>query len=259
MANALRTLGFRDGVATLLRVIGAKYLHIPGMLDISVLEKWRLAKLGAKVIDKNTIMFLGRRFEIPPDSLEEVEFILYELFHGVYDFARHHETIVDIGGFTGESAWYFLVKRKARKVIVYEPVYYDLCKKNIGDVALVYPYAIHNRRGTIRLRKQGGRSHVAGGSTSDYGEIVEAMTITFSDVLSELQGDVGMKIDCEGCEEYLTEVPCSLLRRVSEYIVEVHKWVDIKKLVNHFKSCRFSSLVRKLYDENSLMLYARLH
>jgi hypothetical protein len=49
--------------------------------------------------------------------------------------------IIDVGGFLDETAWWFITEGYAKRVIVFEPVYYDLCRSNVGDVAEVHPMA----------------------------------------------------------------------------------------------------------------------
>jgi len=62
------------------------------------------------------------------------------------------------------------------------------------------------------------------------------------DVLQGVSGRVAVKVDCEGCEQYLVDVPCQILRKAREYIVEVHPWVGIsEKILKHFEYCGYSA------------------
>jgi len=79
---------------------------------------------------------------------------------------------------------------------------------------------------------------------------VEVDAVTFEDVLSGVSGDVAVKVDCEGCEQYLAEVPCQTLRRAREYIVEVHLGIGVarQRLLKHFEECGFRSEVKAILN-----------
>jgi FkbM family methyltransferase len=98
---------------------------------------------------------------------------------------------------------------------VFEPVYYDLCKSNIGDVAEVHPMAVHWSKGVVVFKVSGTGSRIA-----PNGEKV-AEAVTLAEILSSLTGRVAVKMDCEGCEESILHTPCDILRRAEEYIVEI--------------------------------------
>jgi len=91
----------------------------------------------------------------------------------------------------------------------------------------------------ICLIVESGKSKASTEGAGDSGGFVEVDTITFDDVLSGVSGDVAVKVDCEGCEQYLAEVPCQILRRAREYIVEVHPWIGEarQRLLKHFEKC----------------------
>jgi len=73
--------------------------------------------------------------------------------------------------------------------------------------------------------------------------VLYARTTTFEDVLNEASQRferIAFKIDCEGCEQYLADVPCYVLRKAQEYIIEIHRSVVNKEtLIKRFKQCGF--------------------
>ena len=136
---------------------------------------------------------------------EDEDFEKYKVF----DY--QDKVVLDIGGFCGETAVIFHKWWKCRKVIVFEPNprYHDYIKRNValnGVNADIYPQAVTNSN--------------------------------FARILAENDIDIA-KIDCEGCEVYLLNVPCYLLRRVPEYVLEIHSFHLYMQLRSKFKECGF--------------------
>jgi len=240
--NVIKILGLREAIQTMFK---AKVLR-----DEEAFTKMMFAICDAKVINHEHIMYRGRLFYVPREFSKDFLTVLHELHRGFYRFSEKHDVVADVGGFLGETAWWFLVEGLARRVVVYEPVYYEVCKRNLSDVAEVYPYAIYKERGRIRLIVEGGRSRTPTKEIDSSGGFVEVNAVTFEDVLSGVSGDVAVKVDCEGCEQYLAEVPCQVLRRAREYIVEVHPWIGGARqmLLKHFKECGFRAEVKAVLD-----------
>jgi len=234
--NIVKILGLREAIQTTFK---AKVLR-----DEEAFIKMMFAICDAKVIDHEHIMYRGRLFYVPRELSKDF-LIIHELHRGLYIFSEKHDVVVDVGGFLGETAWWFLVEGLARRVVVYEPVYYEICKRNLSEVADVYPYAIYKERGKIRLVVKG----IESGwfiEKVDNANIIEADAITFEDVLSGVSWDVAVKVDCEGCEQYLAEVPCQILGRARKYIVEVHPGIGEarQRLLKHLEECGFRSEVK---------------
>jgi len=123
-------------------------------------------------------------------------------------FKDNYETVVDIGGFLGETAWWLISEGYARRVIVFEPVYYELCKLNVGDVAEVYPQAVHWERKVLRFNVSGIASQPSVNGKRP------AESITLTEVLSSLTGDIAVKMDYK---DSIPHTPCDMLRRAEEY------------------------------------------
>jgi len=197
------------------------------------------------ILDREHILWRNRTFYVPLELRYNFFLILEEvILDKAYRFNSVHNVIIDVGGFLGETAWWFLTEGFAKKVIVFEPVYYELCVKNVGDVAEVYPYAIHTIQGEVLMKIDGGMSRIY-----DKGEIkVIAMPLT--SVLSRFSGSVAVKMDCEGCEASLLYTPCDLIRRADEYIVEIHPNVDMNGILSYMKSCGFEYKPKTIYSRD---------
>jgi len=198
------------------------------------------------VLNRELVLWRNRVFHVPP--VLRGDFFLHILeeliIRKAYRFDSAHDVIIDVGGFLGESAWWFLTEGLAKKVIVFEPVYYELCVKNIGDVAEVHPHAIHWIEGKARMKIMGSASMI-----SNEGE-VEVFTKPLASVLSRVSGHVAVKMDCEGCEESLLHTPCDLIRRADEYIVEIHPNVNTYDIINYMKRCGFGYKPKTAYWHN---------
>jgi len=174
LRKIINTLGPYYGV---LYVVKAKLLKDP----FAAIALW-LALRGVKVIKKGENMFIWRDrvFYVPHEHVAGFFFIILpELeFYKVYAFESRYDVVVDIGGFLGETAWWFITEDYAKRVIVFEPVYYDLCRRNVGDVAEVYPYAVHWSKGRLKFKVSGG------GSRADPSGEKVAETVTLAEILS---------------------------------------------------------------------------
>jgi len=203
-------------------------------------------------ISENSFIWRNKVFYILTELTDQFFGILSEIIgYRVYSFERKYDIIIDIGGFLGETAWWFITEGYAKRVIVFEPVYYDLCRSNIGDVAEVRPQAVHWSKGAAVFEVKGVASRIALG-----GEIV-AETVTLAEILSSLIGRVAIKMDCEGYEEALIHTPCDVLRKAEEYIVEMHPWVSMESIINYMESCGFSVSLRKAYSSKLAIYHFR--
>jgi len=203
-------------------------------------------------VDRSTYIWRGKAFYVPHEFADDLPLILPELaVDRVYTFEGRYDIIVDVGGFLGETAWWFITEGYAKRVLVFEPVYYELCRRNVGDVAEVYPQAVHWSKGVLRFRVGGGVSQVA----PDGEKVVEAVTL--AEVLSSLTGSVAVKMDCEGCEEVLLHTPCEVIGRAEEYVIEIHPWVDMERIVKYMEDCGFDSSPRLIYSSRLSIYHFR--
>jgi FkbM family methyltransferase len=214
---------------------------------------WALRGEKIVKIGKDAWMWRNKVFNAPGELATALIFhVLSELIvDKIYVFEGSYDVVVDIGGFLGETAWWFITEGYAKRVIVFEPVYYDLCKSNVGDVAEVHPQAIHWKKEVLhfQVKGSGSRSSPSGERASD--------TITLTDVLNSLTGSIAVKMDCEGCEEALIHTPCNVLRRADEFIVEMHPWVSMESVVRYMESCGFSASQRLVYSSGTVIYHFR--
>jgi FkbM family methyltransferase len=214
-----------------------------------------LALRGEKIVEigKDAYMWRGKVFNAPGElAAALLSSVLPEIIADkIYVLEGSYDVIVDIGGFLGETAWWFITEGYAKRVIVFEPVYYDLCRSNVGDVAEVHPQAVYWRKEVLRFKVNGLGSHssLSGERATD--------TITLNDVLKSLIGNIAVKMDCEGCEEALIYTPCDILRRAGEYIVEIHPWINMKSVVRYMESCGFNASLRLVHSNGTIIYHFR--
>jgi len=212
---------------------------------------------GEKIIEigKDVYMWRGKVFNVPGElTADFISIILLEIIMDrIYVLEGSYDVIVDIGGFLGETAWWFITEGYTKRVIVLEPVYYDLCRSNVGDVAEVHSQAVHWSKGAAVFEVRGGQSRIALN-----GEKV-AETVTLAEILSSLTGRVAVKMDCEGCEEALIHTPCDVVRKAEEYIVEIHPQVSVESVVKYMESCGFSASPRLMYSGEEVIYHFRRH
>ncbi len=165
---------------------------------------------------------------------------IQELKTGEYECDCRNKTVLDIGGFEGESAAYFWAK-KAKKVIIYEPVapHIEFIKENIflnTINAEIYQAGIGNRNENKRIHydeTDPGFGFLSGGAKS-----MKIKIRNVSEVIEESGADIA-KFDCEGAEESLVNVTNEVLRKIEYYIIEVHSKKIRKAIVEKFQSAGF--------------------
>jgi FkbM family methyltransferase len=173
--------------------------------------------------------------------------VIEELEADEYNVDFRDKTVLDIGGFEGETAVFFWSKG-AKKIVIYEPVERNqqIIQKNL---ALNHVNAeLHNE----------GIAESDGTTTVYYKEInpsfgfkdnmgnntMEIRVKSVSKVLKESNADIA-KLDCEGAEQSLIKVTNETLREIPFYIIETHS-PDIRQgIINKFEDAGFS-----LIDEN---------
>lgn len=151
-----------------------------------------------------------------------------ELFSGMYDCDCHGKTVLDIGGFEGESAVYFS-SLGAKKVILYEPipVQFQSAKQNIerNDTnAELYNEGIAEADGVISIEYSTNKATCS--------------VKNVASVILESGADIA-KIDCEGAEESLVHVSNRILQSISLYMIEVHTRSIRDKILMKFKEAGF--------------------
>lgn len=161
---------------------------------------------------------------------------LKNVFDSHYHYDWQGKCVLDVGGFVGDSALYFLEKQAAQ-VVVYEPL-----PKNIKALTYNLKYyqtqvkihqkAITKKEGWITLSSREPIGSLGFGMQE--GEYkIDCEGITFEKILLSHSFDVA-KIDCEGAEKYLSDVDEKLIRSIPYWIVETHHQDIYQSIVESF-------------------------
>ncbi len=169
--------------------------------------------------------------------------ILYtvrEFGEGEYDCDCQGKVVLDIGGFEGESAVFFSFMG-AKKVIVYEPVlaHHQFIQKNVrlNNVnAEIHEAGIGAEDGTQTLHYE--QADLGFGTLSNGSREMTIKTESITKVIEKSHADVA-KIDCEGSESLLLQVPGELLRKIDLYMIEVHTGEIRRALIEKFTASDF--------------------
>ncbi len=165
-------------------------------------------------------------------------------FYSYYDYDWQGKIVLDIGGFVGDTALYFLEKG-AKKVVIYEPLlenikalHYNL--RLCWDKIDLHQKAIAEKDGLLTL------TSLTPIGSPGFGMIegkhsVRCHGIALTTLLASHAVDV-VKMDCEGGEKHLCEVDHSLIRAVPYWIVETHSPDIYKNVTQKFKNCQFIKL-----------------
>jgi FkbM family methyltransferase len=227
------------------KVTGRKCeLLVPPNL-IGVLGDWveidfinRIDQLG-----KDTFNIKGKDFELVGSS--NICSVLCEAASGVLNCNCRGKVVLDIGGYQGESAVLFS-KMGAEKIIIYEPFtgHHEFIKQNIrlnNVTAEIHEEGIGSHDGTRIIRYS--VADLGFGILSKGPNEVEIKIRNVSDVLEESHADIA-KIDCEGAEECLVDVPAEILRKIGFYLIETHADKIKEAIVRKFMDSGFR-LVRE--------------
>lgn len=170
---------------------------------------------------------------------------LYEYLNGsferFYSCECKDKVVLDVGGYIGDSARYFL-KKGAQKVVIYEPVEKNVfcMRENLKEDAHaieIISKAIAGHVGTVTLSSNYPEGHIGFGNRDGRYQM-SVQSETFSSILSNRQIDLA-KIDCEGNEKYLLSVEDALLRTIPYWIIEVHDAHVAEQVDRKFRSAGF--------------------
>jgi FkbM family methyltransferase len=173
---------------------------------------------------------------------------LYEYLQGSFhDFYRcdcRDKSVLDIGGYIGESALYFL-KQGARKIVIYEPVEKNVvCMrhhlKNYAAAVEIIPKGVAQEDGEMTILSNYPAGHIGFGNREGRYQLTTEGE-SFHSILSHVNVDIA-KIDCEGGERYLLSVETPLLRKIPYWIIEFHEAQIAKKIEHKFLSSGFETI-----------------
>jgi FkbM family methyltransferase len=149
---------------------------------------------------------------------------LQGVFHSHYAFPWQEKRVLDIGGFIGDSALYFL-ENGAKKVTIYEPLVKNIkaLKFNLEaypNQVEVHQKAIAEKTGRVRLASKEPIGSLGFGMEEGSYQI-DCEGVTFTQLLSSHAFDIA-KIDCEGAERFLSDVKDTLIKSIPYWIIETH-------------------------------------
>ncbi len=140
-------------------------------------------------------------------------------------------TAVDIGGYFGETA-VLLAKRGFKKVTIYEPVpeNIEIIKLNamlnrIEDRIDIVHAAASRSNGKLRIESSappGTAGFGLGGKNAKY--VLEVPAIAWKKIIGRaIEEDATLiKVDCEGCERFLVQIPKEMLAKIPRWVIETH-------------------------------------
>jgi FkbM family methyltransferase len=168
----------------------------------------------------------GQSFNLVGSS--ELVFVSKEMLSGIYNCDCHGKTVLDIGGFEGETVVYFS-SLGAKKVILYEPIpaHFKTAKQNIERNAInaeLHNEGIAEKDGTLSIEFLSDKVNC------------EVKNVT--SVILQSGADIA-KIDCEGAEESLVSVPNEILQSIPLYMIEFHSQSIREKVLAKFNDAGF--------------------
>lgn len=183
-------------------------------------------------------------------NLEQFFGLFEEYFQGQFDQLYkgdwQDKTILDLGGYVGDSALFFL-REGAKRVITYEPVEdnVEALRLNIAPFASkveVHAEAIGDREEVCSIescRVPGSLSFGLPGK--EYS--VKVSVVPIQKVLDAHSLDM-VKVDIEGGEKYLLSLSPEQLRMVPYWIVETHDPELRDKILHLFEDAGFKTQER---------------
>ncbi len=198
----------------------------------------------------------GEKWLANLDHIHGLYEYLTEGFDAQYGCPCAGKVVLDIGGYIGDTARYFL-KRGAREVIVYEPVEKNVVclRHNLAhdqERVQIIPKGIAGHDGAITILSNYPPGHIGFGNR-DGRYSLSVSVESFSTILSRVQADIA-KVDCEGNEKYLLDVDSSLLRRIPYWMIEVHAQPLRNQLARLFERAGFEAVSMQM-PPNHLPVY----
>ena len=160
------------------------------------------------------------KFVIPPPED-------YNRFWGKPNYTG--KVVLDIGADYGSTACFFL-QRGAFRVIAVESNKHLFSRllENAPKLGNIIPVELHVS------------------SIQDYINLIQSY-----------KPDI-VKVDCEGCEIYLLDVPDSILRNVREYIIEIHSDHHHVQFLTMFQRYNFDIIHEDNWTKSVWIIYARM-
>jgi FkbM family methyltransferase len=189
--------------------------------------------------------------------MESLMVYLVDGEEGIYEYDYKGKTVLDVGGYCGESAVFF-GGRGAKKVIIYEPVeaHHELIQKNISlnrVNAELHKEGLGDKNGSLNINYD--LTNLGFGLLSTGKKTLTIAIRSAQDIISQSHADIA-KIDCEGAELALVGVPSDNLRLIDYYIIETHTNAIKEAITKKFLESGFRQDRAPRHFENEIyMIY----
>ena len=184
-----------------------------------------------------------------------------ECLRGVYGCNYQGKTVLDVGGFCGETAVFF-ASQGAKKVVIYEPVkvHHGLIRRNVAFNAInaeLHEEGLGEKDGEVSINYDD--VGLGFGLTNKGLKSLNIAVKNAEDILSQSQADIA-KIDCEGAEINLIKVPKDILRLISCYLIETHTKAIREAITKKFMESGFkeSQVPERLSNEIYVVYFDKI-
>ncbi len=217
-------------------------------------------KYNLQQIDSETYKIHTASYQIVGSHI--VVFIVHEIESGIYNYDYHGKVVLDIGGFEGESAAFFW-SQGAKKVIIYEPVadHQKFIQENVklnNINAEIHAEGIGNEDGEVTVAYDNA-DNCFGLEAEGLAGHMNIKVRKAADVIAQSGAEIA-KIDCEGAETSLLNVPKEILRRLEYVMIEAHSLQIRRDLIKKFQDSGFC-LVKgneNSNDQVSILYFKRI-
>ncbi len=164
--------------------------------------------------------------------------------HKMYSASYENRIVLDIGGFIGDTARFF-IEEGAKKVIIFEPVGKNIQALSINlkdhdDSVEIHQKALsHSDKEEYLFSCSPEGSSNFGVEKGTHKMICQGIKI--ETILAKNQIDIA-KVDCEGGEKYLLDADNKTLQKVNYWIIETHDMEIYKNIIHKFCKCGFVKL-----------------
>lgn len=164
------------------------------------------------------------------------------VFNDIYHYDWMEKCVLDVGGFVGDSARFFL-EQGAKHVVIYEPIAENVHALNHNLNTFSNQFEVH-QKAIAYLEGEATLSSSEPAGSLGFGmgkgeHVLTCQAVTLLEALTSHSFDVA-KIDCEGGEQYLIHVPTEVIQTIPYWMVETHSPEIYRQICQKFLDCRFS-------------------